>query len=564
MRIRRIFNSALGLCSLSVLASLAHADPRIRVLNDYDVTESFTRLKKGEAHKPFEAALAVVGEGVLRVTLSPHKNTLSSDLWMRGTIRGARKEKNQKNNNSHGIRDLVPVTATVRASGNAQRMQILFSRPTHFNGRRYYSIELQSITSKSGALMLRASMKRAPHQLISSKGCSPQVVDDKTNTAHSISLTHTEGLRERLGQRRELELYSETDHQFTALNGSNTGAKLSAMVNAASLIYEQQFNLALSLKSTTINTNAALYPSSMLSSDVLLNRFIDLLVSGTPPQNDAYYLFTGKNLNESVIGLAVVSAICSDNLPPVGLVQHVHDAVNHVILAHELGHNLSARHSTSGIMGPSLSIAGPPTRFSIDSESVINSHLTNAGQCLATVVAPTPSPPASGGIGGGVESPTPTLTPNPIPSASSTPSNPGNRTGNSGGGLPFAPMPQLLGRSSGRGITGSIQFVEQLNEDCTVKVVLSRDTAKITTGRVIATLGAISLGGDFSIQFTARPIVGKNTSPFYLAAITSCPDTLDHASRRLRITPLAIRARKRVSLNQWIKTLEKGFVFDAS
>lgn len=113
-------------------------------------------------------------------------------------------------------------------------------------------------------------------------------------------------------------------------------------------------------------------------------------------------MFTGRDFDSGVIGIAYLGTVCIDPFLSYAAIQHFQDALDPVILAHEIGHTLSAEHDAGGIMTTALNPSSPPSSFSATSISQISSHVQSYGSCLAPIVAtptrtPTPTPTSSGG-----------------------------------------------------------------------------------------------------------------------------------------------------------------------
>jgi hypothetical protein len=98
---------------------------------------------------------------------------------------------------------------------------------------------------------------------------------------------------------------------------------------------------------------------------------------------DLYALFTGRDIDENVIGLAYLGLGCTNSDPSGAalLVQQLSRAFNPVVTAHEIGHVFSAEHASQGIMLAGLS-EPLPTTFSSFSVSQISSHRSQFyGEC---------------------------------------------------------------------------------------------------------------------------------------------------------------------------------------
>jgi hypothetical protein len=187
------------------------------------------------------------------------------------------------------------------------------------------------------------------------------------------------------------------------------------IANAASAIYNRDLGMEISVASQKVDTDPSSYPESITASETLLNLFRS---SGEKGLANVGVLFTGRSFDEGVIGIAYLGVACVAPSYSYGAIQRFQDALDPVVLAHELGHTLSAEHVSDGIMTTSLNPSSPPKSFSSASISQISTFVGQYGSCLVTTASiPTPSP-----------SPTSVATPNPNRTPGST-GNSGIRIG---------------------------------------------------------------------------------------------------------------------------------------
>lgn len=220
------------------------------------------------------------------------------------------------------------------------------------------------------------------------------------------------------GGRRELALATDADRLFYNRYGSRANGEIAAIVNAADAIYRRDLNVRIVLSRQRVFTTTMGLTSN--DPETLLSQYRSKI--GVRAPGDVSYLFTGREFNGATVGIAYLGVLCVARSYSVGAVQDMSSATNHLILAHELGHNLGAEHDTStprSLMYPSLGTS--QDSFSSRSVSEIRTHITAYGSCMPLQVAPTPTPtrtPGSGGGGSGGGSPvlpTPSATPTPIP-----------------------------------------------------------------------------------------------------------------------------------------------------
>jgi len=153
------------------------------------------------------------------------------------------------------------------------------------------------------------------------------------------------------------ELACDADFEFFQALGSVNAVenRINSIINTMNMQYEQQ--VAITHDITTIVVRTA-EPDPYTSTDpgTLLQQFRNhwnTQVQGVP--RDVAELFTGKNLDGSVIGIAWLNAICTSNR--YNVVQNLQSqACRTDLSAHELGHNWGASHCScpSRTMNPSL------------------------------------------------------------------------------------------------------------------------------------------------------------------------------------------------------------------
>ncbi|MEZ4754524.1 MAG: M12 family metallo-peptidase [Bdellovibrionota bacterium] len=224
-----------------------------------------------------------------------------------------------------------------------------------------------------------------------------------------------------------LEISTDADYEFFTENGSseaNTFAEIQSILNTAEAFYLDQIGVGFLLRGQNVFTDSDLQPYKSRSAVTLIDQFgCEITGEQHIPAADVFHLFTGKDLNGFTIGIAWVAAACSfgDN-QRTGVTQKVNDAIQAIVTAHEIGHNLAADHDnlTDSIMAPVVQAAN--SSFSTFSIGQITSYIDNFGSCLETdavygakFVCPTPTP---------TPDPTPTVSPTPKPTATPIPIEP--------------------------------------------------------------------------------------------------------------------------------------------
>jgi hypothetical protein len=187
------------------------------------------------------------------------------------------------------------------------------------------------------------------------------------------------------------DVATEADYEYYLLYGANTNNQIEGVINQVDGIY--QADLALTLRITfesvwTVNTD----PYTSTDPNTLLGEFTNYWNAnrGTVSR-DMAHLFTGKDMDGSVIGIAWVNVVCNSPSSAYGVSQDYVYMTK--LVAHEMGHNFGANHddqvsppgATCNGSGPimcSFIQASGPNNFSDRSKTDITTHVDGSGSCL--------------------------------------------------------------------------------------------------------------------------------------------------------------------------------------
>jgi hypothetical protein len=219
---------------------------------------------------------------------------------------------------------------------------------------------------------------------------------------------------------RVITISTDADPEWYQKYGEQSNAVIASIINTAEAIFNRQLGLRFRVVKQHVYADTSPYTatnSSRLLWDFSRNpeNAINLSnsISSFHQEVDLKHLFSGKDLDGSVIGIAYIGTVCALPSLAYGVTQSYADVANPAIFAHELGHNFGAVHDAStreGLMYPAISI--PPAQgFSEQSLLEINRHLAKYGTCVSLETM-TPRPdqtPTVNPITPGDPTPTPAL-----------------------------------------------------------------------------------------------------------------------------------------------------------
>jgi hypothetical protein len=208
-----------------------------------------------------------------------------------------------------------------------------------------------------------------------------------------------------------VEVATEADLQWVNQAGGATAAnnEILSILNLVDGIYRRDLNLSVVVTYQHVWTTADPFATS--STSALLDSFLNYWNANFPRAQyprDTAHLFTGKFSNQ---GIAYQGVMCRSANYSYGVTARS-GASNHIIVAHEIGHNLGADHvdnsgsCATSMMNPSVSSA--VTAFCDVSRTQVGNYVAANGSCLTVTTNPNPNPNPT-------PTPTPTATPTPTP-----------------------------------------------------------------------------------------------------------------------------------------------------
>ena len=173
-------------------------------------------------------------------------------------------------------------------------------------------------------------------------------------------------------------------NDFNSTEGVNN--EILGIMNNVQANYDE-FNVKIKIVEQVVATCEGCEPWGNVSRNDLLGAFSDWGPGGFTRNHDEGILFY-DGAGSGTIGTAWLSTIC--RLRRYAVVDRLGSALaNQILVAHEMGHNFSANHTSTGIMTASLNNSG--NFWASSSKSAINNHI-DTRTCLACVDGDDPSP----------------------------------------------------------------------------------------------------------------------------------------------------------------------------
>ncbi len=196
----------------------------------------------------------------------------------------------------------------------------------------------------------------------------------------------------------EAEIAFDVDYELYQLLGSSTSAvtdQIATWINLVNTAYERDVGLSHRISAVIIRTNPN-DPYTTTDYSGLLNQFrYEWNSNHSDIRRDGAHLLTGNALSGGVIGYALIGTICRSNSSyslsrPLYTTTRLNWQTG--IIAHELGHNWSARHcngdSDCSIMCSAIgACSGNTQAFGGRSRGSISSYASGVG-CLTPAFCP--------------------------------------------------------------------------------------------------------------------------------------------------------------------------------
>jgi Metallo-peptidase family M12B Reprolysin-like len=284
------------------------------------------------------------------------------------------------------------------------RLRITFRGPNRNGRARHFTLSGRPIGRR-----MEANVASVPGRVLGGKSCGTG--DRRLGAGAAGDHGHDRGAGSQevsTNAVREIEVATDFDPLWYGAMGATTNSEIAARVVAASVIYERDLGLVMKIVAQNGYTSGSPYSST--DSSRLLNQFTaNAERYSLRNRSDVQLLFTGIEMEDGVAGIAWTGVICQqDGEYSYGVVGNISAQLDHLVLAHEVGHSLDADHSSSGIMTAVLNPSA--TGFAAGSVSTITGYVASMGSCLAETSGTAPAPDPTAGPG-----------PEPAPPAGETP-----------------------------------------------------------------------------------------------------------------------------------------------
>jgi hypothetical protein len=284
----------------------------------------------------------------------------------------------------HG-RNEFPIAGTIYRDGGRLQLEIALTHVNRYDSSRVIVARALLGSSSTGSVARGRAVHPSSHAFASTTcGTTPH---GRSEQAHLR--TEQRASVSQQGTSKVLYLGTHFDRQFMRVLKCKTASKCNnrilSMINQASVYYTRQLGTRLNVAR---QYGPVTFTSGTSSSEGMIDNYEVYLESlhsghlhdGTNAGSklvDGFAAFTGQKMASNVIGIATIGAYCdnSRSLSATMVIRHTSDSVNPTTIAHELGHNLDAVHTATGIMAASVSKSGKKPRFTRESVSQISNYL---------------------------------------------------------------------------------------------------------------------------------------------------------------------------------------------
>ncbi len=199
-----------------------------------------------------------------------------------------------------------------------------------------------------------------------------------------------------------IQIATDTDYEYFAIHGNNSNLRIESIFVQIGGIYRVQLGLDVEIVYQHVNTSPNDPYSNVTNSSNFLAEYRNYWNNNfSSVQRDVAHLFTGRDMEGSVAGIAYIAVVCS-GFSGYGISSDISLTYAAVLTAHEIGHNLAAGHDNCPNGGPvyvMCPVVSTSTIFSDLSKQTISQFVASSGSCIQpTSGGPTNNPPVFGSI----------------------------------------------------------------------------------------------------------------------------------------------------------------------
>jgi len=370
-------NAKLNVLPVAWLLTLSLAFPQLLSANPFQATMGgYTRgfLHQEESKPQFRININTP-EGLHEIELERKSFAQSSDVEL---FQGRLRDKKWARGFSGVSADII--NSRLRVIFHGRRTNRLYT----------YTTELPKNIPPGQKLKLKASSHNRFRQFPCANAAHSQSSDNFAPLNHAPSSGDPV-----YNPPRVINIATDSDYEFFLKHGSTAMAESRAILNTAEAIYASQLGIRFNIVSQNVfESEEQPYTSSV--APVLLSQFR----SFTNTENhlgeaDIYHLFTGKDLVTSqgagIVGVAFIGTACQPDNFSFSVTQNTDASIQALVAAHEIGHNLNARHPEETLLNPPPSLMSGNvqpgnTQFSDFSLGEIVSYIDQYGECLEEVL----------------------------------------------------------------------------------------------------------------------------------------------------------------------------------
>jgi len=279
------------------------------------------------------------------------------------------------------------------AAGSVVGKKLVLTFPGRQRGSRASRQRIFTLTTpvvEEGTTSVRVAS--SPSSIFHNKTCAHDH-SKKNAPVHSKTIEALDAGMPKTKMYHVLTLSTVADPELYKKLGEDTNAHIAGIVNAAEALFERQLGIrfqivkqhvyadigALSIPETDPGRLLKAFSSSTENAAVM-----GINTASFDDDVDLKHLFTGKDLDGTTIGIGYVGAVCYQPRYAYSLTQFSKGGGAPYYFAHEIGHNLGARHDMAGlgsmsVMSPNIMVGSSFSQTSLDQ---INEHLLHFGSCL--------------------------------------------------------------------------------------------------------------------------------------------------------------------------------------